>query len=74
MPAQPFSRFFHHTAIAKLGNPTEVGGEDGGSDNRKKSREKRGKAPLMLFCPQVENVLFLTEKVACVPFFYDGKV
>jgi hypothetical protein len=23
MPAQPFSRFFHHTAIARQGKPTE---------------------------------------------------
>jgi len=27
MPAQPFSRFFHQTAFAKRGNPTESGGE-----------------------------------------------
>jgi hypothetical protein len=27
VPAQPFSRFFHHTAFAKLGNPTESGRE-----------------------------------------------
>jgi hypothetical protein len=27
VPAQPFSRFFYHTAFAKLGNPTESGGE-----------------------------------------------
>ena len=27
VPAQPFSRFFHHTAFAKRGNPTELGGE-----------------------------------------------
>ncbi len=26
MPAQPFSRFFHHTAFTKLRNPTESGG------------------------------------------------
>jgi len=27
VPAQPFSRFFHHTAFAKRGNPTKSGGE-----------------------------------------------
>ncbi len=27
VPAQPFSRFFHHTAFAKLGNPTESDGK-----------------------------------------------
>ncbi len=27
VPAQSFSRFFYHTAFAKLGNPTELGGE-----------------------------------------------
>jgi len=26
-PAQPFSRFFHHTAFAKQGNSTESSGE-----------------------------------------------
>ena len=26
-PAQPLSRFFHHAAFAKRGNPTEEGGE-----------------------------------------------
>ncbi len=24
VPAQPFSRFFHHTAFAKLGSPTKL--------------------------------------------------
>jgi len=42
-----------------------------GSGHCKKSREKRGKAPLMLFCPQVENVLFFAEKEAC-PLFFQG--
>ena len=28
VPAQPFSRFLHHTAFAKLGNQTVSGGED----------------------------------------------
>jgi len=29
--AQPFSRFFQHTGFAKLGNPTQSGGEYGGA-------------------------------------------
>ena len=28
----------------------------------------------MLFCPQVENVLFLIEKVACPPLFLGNAI
>jgi len=27
LPTQPFSRFFHHTAFARQGNPAKSGGE-----------------------------------------------
>jgi hypothetical protein len=37
---------------------------------------KRGQAPFLMSCPQVENVLFLTKKgpVPILPFYYSGFV
>ncbi len=41
MPAQPFSRFFHHTALAKLGNPTELDSEYPKRSELRSRREER---------------------------------